>query len=62
MSGLTAQTRNPVVAGLSPKFKSWGTLVNGQLVCLQPVKIFNILNNVSFNNFEILFQLFARLN
>jgi len=39
-----------------PEFKSSSTLVNSQMVCLQPV---GILNNVMFN-LNYLFQLFAR--
>ena len=40
----------------SPEFKSSATLVNSQLVCLQPV---GILNNVIFS-LNYLFQWFAR--
>jgi len=63
------QTRNPAVPGsspaltttwicfsVSPEFKSLATLVNSQLVCLQPV---GILNNVMLNS-NYLFQLFAQ--
>jgi len=57
--GAEFKSRSDPLAGFvfgNPKFKSLATLVNSQLVCLQPV---GILNPVMFN-LNYLFQAFAR--